>query len=360
MVRREEWKNSEGSIDVRARYGELNETSSENLLHGIESLKKIASGVEEVKDAMHRNDLSQFSASTGVSLVFGRPGNAAKNFKGGFGLAHIGAKHGAETILKVPDAIANGQISRYVEGNRTVVIEKDGYEALLALTRFGENETWLFNGWEKIETTGENGKVSTNTVSTQANPTFSREDLGAVVSDAKLREFFESAKQNPDNSSDYLRSEENNTLSGGIVDPESGLHFRDGDDMEGLTIEEKVLKMSVELADKHDNDIAVRDAAVEALGNTLKDIRKAMAAQRTYDFNTVRSLGAVADILISSGPSSSDINTDSKSVYFSLTYFGRGYLTFIVEPAVIVQYHSAHYLLYSGRSRVGWIVCRSE
>ncbi len=82
---------------------------------------------------------------------------------------------------------------------------------------------------------------------------------------------------------------------------ESGLHFRDGDDMQNMTIEEQTLKLAVMLADRHSGDVAVRDAAVEALGKTLGNIRKAMAVQHTYDFNTVRSLGAVADILISSG-----------------------------------------------------------
>ena len=82
---------------------------------------------------------------------------------------------------------------------------------------------------------------------------------------------------------------------------ENSLHFRDGDDMQNMTIEEQTLKLSVMLADRHSGDVAVRDAAVEALGKTLGNIRKAMAVQHTYDFNTVRSLGAVADILISSG-----------------------------------------------------------
>ena len=89
--------------------------------------------------------------------------------------------------------------------------------------------------------------------------------------------------------------------SGRTYDPEAGLHFRDGDDMQNMTIEERTLKLSVMLADRHSGDVAVRDAAVEALGKTLGNICKAMAVQHTYDFNTVRSLGAVADILISSG-----------------------------------------------------------
>lgn len=93
--------------------------------------------------------------------------------------------------------------------------------------------------------------------------------------------------------------------SGRTYDPEAGLHFRDGEEeresLRDMTIEEQTLKMAMMLADRHAEDVAVRDAAVEALGKTLGNIRKAMAAQHTYDFNTVRSLSKVADMLISSG-----------------------------------------------------------
>lgn len=61
--------------------------------------------------------------------------------------------------------------------------------------RFGNKETWLFNGWRKDEKTGADGEVSTHSDATQANPTFSREDLGAVLSDANIQTFIETAKQ---------------------------------------------------------------------------------------------------------------------------------------------------------------------
>ena len=64
---------------------------------------------------------------------------------------------------------------------------------LLALTRFGNKETWLFSGWRKNEKTGADGEVSTHSEATQANPTFSREDLGAVLSDANIQSLIESA-----------------------------------------------------------------------------------------------------------------------------------------------------------------------
>ena len=62
------------------------------------------------------------------------------------------------------------------------------HEAVLALTRNGQRQSWLLTGLDKLPSV-ENGKVSTNTVSMQANPRFSRVDLGAVIeSSAKIIE----------------------------------------------------------------------------------------------------------------------------------------------------------------------------
>ena len=103
-----------------------------------------------------------------------------KGCKKGYGILHIGAKHGPEAILHMLSIIAYGRIERFVTGNKTVVLTDGEYEAVLALTRKGQRQSWLLTGWDKLSS-DENGKVSTNTVSTQANPTFSRDDLGAVI-----------------------------------------------------------------------------------------------------------------------------------------------------------------------------------
>ena len=84
-----------------------------------------------------------------------------------------------------------------VKGNKTIVLSDRENEVVLALARFGAKETW-FNGWEKDEGTGADGEVSTHSDATQANPTFSREDLGAVPCDAKVQQKSETAN-NPEN-----------------------------------------------------------------------------------------------------------------------------------------------------------------
>ena len=163
----------------------------QNLESGINALQKIADGAEQVPNAMTREDLSQYGGDNQITFYFGKVGDANKNFKGGYGISHIGGKHGVETLLHVLDVIARGKVDRYVEGNKTIVLSDGEYEVLLGLTRFGDKETWLFNGWKKEEKTGADGEVSTRSDATQANPTFSRDDLGAVLSDAKVQQILD-------------------------------------------------------------------------------------------------------------------------------------------------------------------------
>ncbi len=168
-----------------------------NLESGINALKKIAEGAESVPNAMTREDLSQYGGDNHITFIFGKTGDPSRSYKGGYGIAHIGGKHGADTLLHVLNVIAKGKIDRYVRGNKTVVLSDGKYEVVLGLTRYGNKETWLFNGWRKEEKTGADGEVSTHSDATQANPTFSREDLGAVLSDAKIQQIVDTSKDLP-------------------------------------------------------------------------------------------------------------------------------------------------------------------
>ena len=172
---------NEGNDDIRFRVG------SDNINAGLNALEKLANGEEVVRDAMSRPDLSQYGADANVAFYWGETGDPNRNYKKGYGIAHMGAKHGSESIFRALDIIDHGDIERYVEGNKTVVLTDGEYEALLALTRSGRKETWLFNGWEKKENAGETSEVSTQSGSMQTNPTFSREDLGAAISEYKDR-----------------------------------------------------------------------------------------------------------------------------------------------------------------------------
>ena len=47
----------------------------------------------------------------------------------------------------------------------------------------------------KKENAVENGEVSATSASTQTNPTFSRDDLGAAISNAKVQKFSDNRKR---------------------------------------------------------------------------------------------------------------------------------------------------------------------
>ena len=107
------------------------------------------------------------------------------------GIYHIAYRRGVNTLLRVIDAVAYGKILRFVKGNKTVVLEKDGFEAVLALTEYGQQKSWLLSGW-KVDKPDANGEVGTQSAATQPEPTFSRQELGAGLIN-NISQIFENA-----------------------------------------------------------------------------------------------------------------------------------------------------------------------
>ena len=122
-----------------------------------------------------RNDLGKYGGSNDISLIWGDEKK---------GLLHIAQRHGAETVGKAIDALIDGKITKYIEGNKTLHIEKDGYKAILSLDESGNKKSWLLTGFEINEKAAdENGKVSAKSVPTQAAPILSRRDVGATAAE---------------------------------------------------------------------------------------------------------------------------------------------------------------------------------
>ncbi len=167
-----------------------------NMESAVSAMIKIAEGADYVPNAVVREDLEQYGGDKNVGFYWGKTGNPNKEYKGGYGLAHIGAKHGEEVIRQILDVMCNGKIDRYVAGNKTAVLSNGKFECVVALTRNGNKESWLLSGWDKIEKAGGNSEVSTQSVPMQGSPTFSRTDLGAALSAAKIDNSSETAKEN--------------------------------------------------------------------------------------------------------------------------------------------------------------------
>ena len=119
--------------------------------------------------------------------------------------------------------------------------------------------------------------------------TRARGTIDGIV-DAKIREFFESAKKYPEYMDDTLPPEDKTGVS---------LRSAEGYGAD-KRIEDQVLKMAVDMANRYKNDMSVKDAAIETLGKVIGNLRKAMVAQRTLDYNIARNITEMADVLISS------------------------------------------------------------
>ena len=142
-----------------------------------DALREIANGRPESTIPHLRKDLERYGGTNDVTIV---KGDARK------GLVHIADRHGHAAVAHVLEAVANGEIDRFVPGKQTVHIRKDGYEAVLSLEENGRKKTWLLTGFDlpgagqKKRPTGDSGKVCTRHASTQAGPILSRPDMGAI------------------------------------------------------------------------------------------------------------------------------------------------------------------------------------
>lgn len=145
-----------------------------------DAMREIANGKPEATVPALRNDLEQYGGTNDVTII---RGNEKK------GLLHIEKRHGSSCVAPVLEAVANGKIARFINGNKTVHLEKDGYRAVLSLEEHGKKKTWLLTGYDIVRDgkniTGDNGKVSARHASTHAGPILSRPDMGAVSSFAQ-------------------------------------------------------------------------------------------------------------------------------------------------------------------------------
>lgn len=166
---------------------------------GISALQKIANWAEYVRDAMNREDLKQYGGETGISFYWGEPWDKSKKYKWWYGISHIAEKHGADTLLKMIKVLARWKITRYAKSIDRISIWYDGYTAILSLSKDNWKETRLVTGRKDNEKkTDGSSEVSTQSTPTQTSPTFSRTDLGAVLSKDIIYKNDKNANKNDD------------------------------------------------------------------------------------------------------------------------------------------------------------------
>lgn len=86
-----------------------------------------------------------------VDFVYGQEGDPEKNYQGGYGLAHIVAKHGVDVAKQVPGIIRAGSIDR--SSRDRVYITAKGRRAVVRLDWNGNKKTWLVTAFDKKEST---------------------------------------------------------------------------------------------------------------------------------------------------------------------------------------------------------------
>jgi hypothetical protein len=92
----------------------------------------------DVNNAMRQRELGE------IDFKWGDEGDGAPDYKGGKGIAKIAAKH-PEALAKMPEVIAHGKITEH-QGN-VVIIEKDGWKAVLTKTTGRDANHWLLSGY---------------------------------------------------------------------------------------------------------------------------------------------------------------------------------------------------------------------
>ena len=124
----------------------------------IAALNKVIKNKTDIDDAF-------FCPVGSVSLKYGSQGQEDKDFKKGFGIAHIIAKRdhehakdpkafpetGIQVVKKLMDVIVYGTIAKTVPAKQTVHLQKDGFEAVISQNWNGGKVNWLLTGWKQIK-----------------------------------------------------------------------------------------------------------------------------------------------------------------------------------------------------------------
>jgi hypothetical protein len=162
-------------------------TQTKENIKAVESaITEIVNGAEKSTAKGIRPDLEQYGGNGDVTFIWGDEKK---------GLYHIGYRRGTEVTTNVIKTVINGKIVRNSAVKKTVTLSDNGYQAVLSLDLHGTNETWVLTGW-KENVPDVTGEVSTQSGTTQTEPTFSRSDLGAGTVKI-LNELNEEVNNNP-------------------------------------------------------------------------------------------------------------------------------------------------------------------
>ena len=83
-----------------------------------------------------------------IDFVWGKPGNPEKEYKNGYGLAHIIAKHGIETANRLPSILKRARTIERPENRNRIILRDEPYEAVISLDYYQKKKTWVLTAYE--------------------------------------------------------------------------------------------------------------------------------------------------------------------------------------------------------------------
>lgn len=135
------WQDTLGALPDKN--GFLTPALNEARMH--RALSRCTTLQRDVPKAAFRDGLGQ------VDLPYGRPGNPALAYEGGYGASHIAAKHGPEVLSRLPQIIAHGALHPHDTDpdKRYLASGKD----LVVIGRKDARHAWVISSFTDIKTT---------------------------------------------------------------------------------------------------------------------------------------------------------------------------------------------------------------
>lgn len=131
----------QGDVAKKLSAGKSVNDETSSIERGERAVRQVLNSKRNVLNAMYRKEIG------GIDFLYGKEGDSAKKFAGGYGIAHILAKHGQQAVDMIPTVIARGKMSqKYMD---RVYFSMDDYMATVRLDFDGQKRTWLVTNFKK-------------------------------------------------------------------------------------------------------------------------------------------------------------------------------------------------------------------
>lgn len=118
-------------------------TQAAEIGKGKSAMLRVLDEKGDAMDAISRGDTGP------IHFYWGNPGDPANDYKKGYGISKIVAKHGLSVAEEVPEIIVRGRIGGPYHSGQKRNIVHGPYTATISLIKDGRNEHWVLTAFEK-------------------------------------------------------------------------------------------------------------------------------------------------------------------------------------------------------------------